>query len=563
MRLPAYLTWQWVAVRVAYVVLFITGFMIIVQIVYPSSMALPGTMIGGKKYGYQNRLRITQSINGLNDQKLHFQAGDQTLEHSPKELGMTIDGAPDADAVLHYSLSERLIPFSLFFEQRVDEHISYRVDEGQARAFAVRLSAYNKAPKNAVVKLKRGEVVVRPGQRGYVYDAAAVVEVIHNAQLTHVLNISLNPTVADPEISDSMAAEAAALLNQRLSVPLKVEVAGKSITFDKKALASWTILKFDKRSRVFRIDYDSKKVKRALAGLAQQVHIPAIPGATTVRDGRTVGSSSSKPGRSLDVEASAKVVIAAARDNKPQAEARVVTTTSYSRVIRTYSRSSRGMQALLDYWSQSHGGQWGIVMQQLNGGSISASVNPNRQFRSASVYKIFVAYVVYTKINAGQLSMSAGTDTGKSVGTCLELMIVRSDNACGTALGNKIGWSANHGMLRAKGFGSTQLVYGGHLTTARDTATFLTYLQSRSLTGSGYDGSLLSMFGRQIWRYGIPAGSPGMHVANKLGTAGGFNNDIAIVYHPRGTYILTVLTYGSNFGSIRELAGQVAALMSQ
>jgi len=563
LRLPVYLTWQWAAVRVAYVVLFMTGFVLIAQILYPRSMALPNTTIGGKRYGYQNRSRIVGSIGELNNQKVRLQVGDKTLEHAPKEFGMTIDGTQDVDATLHYSLADRLIPFSLFFVQRVDKYITYQVDDGAAQAFAIQLAGHNKAPKNAIVKLKRGDVVVHQAQTGYAYDAPTVLDDIRTIKLTHGMTASLSPSVTEPEITDAMAAEAAAMLKQRLSTPLTLEVASKSIVFDRKVLASWTAMRLDRRTRSLRIVYDGKRVKRALAGLAKQVYIPAVSGVTTIRDGRPAGTSSAKPGRALDVEATAKAVIAAAEGNKPRADGRAVTVSPGSYMARTYTRSNRGMQALLDYWSQSHGGQYGIVMRQLSGGNISASVNANKQFRSASVYKIYIAYVVYTKVNAGQLSMKADVGNGKNVASCLELMIVRSDNGCGIALGNKIGWGANNGMLHAKGFGSTTLVHGGHLTTAQDTATFLAQLQAGALTHSAYDGSLLSMFGRQIWRYGIPAGSPGMHVANKLGTVAGFNNDVAIVYHPRGTYILTVMTYGSSFGSIRELATQVAALMSQ
>lgn len=88
-------------------------------------------------------------------------------------------------------------------------------------------------------------------------------------------------------------------------------------------------------------------------------------------------------------------------------------------------------------------------------------------------------------------------------------------------------------------------------------------LQNGGLLSAGNRQALLSKLGRQVWRYGIPAGSPGMHVANKLGTVGSYNHDVGIVYHPKGAYVLSVFTSGSNHARIRELARQVAVIMSQ
>jgi len=233
-----------------------------------------------------------------------------------------------------------------------------------------------------------------------------------------------------------------------------------------------------------------------------------------------------------------------------------------SRVVRNYTRSSNGLQALINYWAQSDGGQWGITMRDFSG-TIAASYNGNRQFTSASVYKIYVAYVVYTKVDNGEFGMETPTSNGNSVSGCLELMIVRSDNSCGAALGNKIGWGASNSIVHAKGFGSTSINQGNQLTTANDAANYLTALQNGGLVSVDNRQALLSKLGRQIWRYGIPAGSPGMHVANKLGTVGNYNHDIAIVYHPKGAYVLSVFTYGSSHARIRELARQVAAVMAQ
>lgn len=70
------------------------------------------------------------------------------------------------------------------------------------------------------------------------------------------------------------------------------------------------------------------------------------------------------------------------------------------------------------------------------------------------------------------------------------------------------------------------------------------------------------MMNRQIYRAGIPAGSAGS-VANKVGFLGGLNHDAAIVYHPKGSYALVVLSSGSSFSAIADLARKISTIMNQ
>jgi beta-lactamase class A len=272
--------------------------------------------------------------------------------------------------------------------------------------------------------------------------------------------------------------------------------------------------------------------------------------------------SNGAAGEGLNIDATADAVIAAATQNQPTVQGVIQAIEPVYRVARNYSRSSHGLQALLNYWDESEAGSWGIVLKDFNG-SVQANISPDRQFTSASVYKIYVAYVVYSKADAGQIDMGSPTSNGNTVSGCMEIMIVRSDNACGNALGEMIGWGSSNGMLHAQGFTSASIAYGGQSTTANDAAKFLIALQNGYLLSPGNRSDLLSKMGRGIYRYAIPAGSVGMHSANKLGALGSFNHDVAIVYHPRGTYVLSVFSNGSSHARIRELARQIAQTMGQ
>jgi hypothetical protein len=68
---------------------------------------------------------------------------------------------------------------------------------------------------------------------------------------------------------------------------------------------------------------------------------------------------------------------------------------------------------------------------------------------------------------------------------------------------------------------------------------------------------------QQTYRQGIPAGSPGIKVADKTGSFGRINTDIGLVYHPGGVYALSVFSEGSNFKNIADLTSEINKMMNQ
>ena len=538
------------------------GSSVLLQVLYPRSMTLPQTSIGGRSFGLTSQRAIEHEIAQLNDGMLAIRSNEALLSHRPAELGIHFSGTSDAKAATAYSWRERLTPFSFFTERRVLASYSYDLDDAKAAEFAASLAKYNKAPANAMVKLEGTKVVMERGATGIVYQPAVVTKDMHNLTLTQSLATQLEPEVVEPDIPDGVAEQAAAILRQRLSSPLTVSATDKSVVFDQPTIATWTQLTPDATDKKLTVTYDRAKVKAALAEFEKQVYVPATPKGVSMVDGVTVASTAGANGRALALEPTTDAILAALDGNSETAAAQVQAIPAPARESRGYTRSNKGMQALLSYWAQSNPGQWGVVMRDFNG-TISAGVNPARPFQSVSIYKLYVGYVVYAKADSGQLSLQSMTSVGQSVGTCLEVMIVRSDNPCGEALGNMVGWSANDGVLRAQGFSGTSLAGSDPKTTAQDAATYMVKLQNGLLLAAGSRAAMLDKLGRNIYRFGIPAGSPGIYVADKVGNLNGYNHDVAIVYHPKGAYVLSVLSEGSSPAKIRELATQVRTVMDQ
>ncbi|HEU5187065.1 MAG TPA: serine hydrolase, partial [Candidatus Saccharimonadales bacterium] len=153
------------------------------------------------------------------------------------------------------------------------------------------------------------------------------------------------------------------------------------------------------------------------------------------------------------------------------------------------------------------------------------------------------------------------TDIGWTVDACLTEMIVNSTNPCSVSFLNLMGWAETQRLVTEAGF-TTTLIDNGCCqekhSTVRDETNFLLRLNAGTLLDAGGTERLLGMLKRQVWRSGIPSGVPrGTVVADKVGFYAGYIHDVAIVYAPKGTYILGVMSYGGSNPSMAELSRRV------
>ncbi len=528
------------------------------QLAYPVQLARPRTLVGGKNVGLHSKNSITKSVARYNDQTVAVNLQGAVKREKPAALGLQIDGEKTAQKAVDYPLLQRFIPFSVFAAQTVDA-FDTKVDTPQAGEFAKSVAKFSKAPKDATVTIAADKVAVVDSEPGYTYEEEATKQAIANTQLDADMQVVVPAETVAPKIKTDDAAVLAAQIQERLNTPLSVHAAGHSIELSKNELAK--ILQTKQDGNTLALSYNRDEIVTRLKELSPYVYIAQTSNKIVLVDGEVAGGSSGKKGKMLLLDASAEAVEKALATKATSVDAKTEDVTPKTQYVRSYTRTSKGLQALIDYWVSSHSGQYGVSLRMIDG-SINASTNGTKQFTSASIYKLYVTYVAYTKANNGQLSLSSTTSTGQSVETCIDRMIVVSDNACAVAVGNLIGWSANDGFLRTNGIVGTTLSAGNQLTTANDATTLLVKLQSGTLVSDTYKNSWLDMMRRQIYRKGIPAGSAGS-VANKVGFLYALNHDAAIVYHPKGTYVLTVLSNNSSFSAIADLSRQISNVLNQ
>lgn len=259
----------------------------------------------------------------------------------------------------------------------------------------------------------------------------------------------------------------------------------------------------------------------------------------------------------------ARSALASSATKPPQNSRQVLPAPAPSAQTQPDKPSSQELQAVLDKWQQDYkDADFGVVVQESASGGRSASLQPDVVFEGASLYKLYLADYVYSKVAQGSFSLSDTFGTSWTLGSCLKIMIEVSDNACAEAVGSAVGWKNFHNYVRSSGFSNT-VMSPYNQTTAADMAKYLKKLYEGSLIDPAYANDLLSYMRKQMYRSAIPAGVSGVAVANKVGFKENIWHDAAIVYHPKGDYVLVVLSQGSGTAPIKDLSSRISDFMNR
>jgi beta-lactamase class A len=238
------------------------------------------------------------------------------------------------------------------------------------------------------------------------------------------------------------------------------------------------------------------------------------------------------------------------------------------------SQTDQALNNLLTAWAGQQSFHTSIVVQELTGSKRTASFQATDSVVPASTYKIYVAYAVLHGIEQGKYSLTTPTDDGNSIQTDLSNMILNSDNDAARTLGFLYGWKSINSLLTSQGLTGTNLYnyvppstqpVGDKHSTAQDLATILNKLSAGSLLNASHTQLLLNLMKQQHYRERVPAGVPSdVAVADKPGwlspadgEAGYTQNDAAIVYGPKSTYIVVITTTGSSTSPLANLSRQI------
>lgn len=227
-----------------------------------------------------------------------------------------------------------------------------------------------------------------------------------------------------------------------------------------------------------------------------------------------------------------------------------------------------GLSAIVAKSLVGTSGTYGIVIKNLKTGETYAQ-NEHTVFETASLYKLWVASVVYDWLEQEKLSkdkqLSAGVATLNSafdidpenaertdgvvsftVAQALEQMITISHNYAALLLHYTVKNASVNAFLAAVGLNESKTGEPPQ-TTAADIALFYEKLYEGKIVNVLEDKDMMELLARQQFNDRIPKYLPkGTKVAHKTGELGEYKHDAGIVFSPKGEYVIVVLSKSDN-----------------
>lgn len=231
-------------------------------------------------------------------------------------------------------------------------------------------------------------------------------------------------------------------------------------------------------------------------------------------------------------------------------------------------------QAVVDEWVGSVGGNKSVLIYDLERDEIVGSYNPDESYNTASLYKLFVVYDGYRKVQSGEWN---GEDiagrTGRTILECLDLAIRESNSECAESLWAMLGRD-NLSDAIVNDYGIVNSNISSLISNPRDIMEMMRIfykhedISDESLVAQLKDSFLNQPVTTYNWRQGLPSGFTRANVYNKVGwdfnPDGNYWNiyhDAAIVEFPEQGrhFIVVVMTNRVPFQKIKELGRQFEA----
>lgn len=541
----------------------------LVQLFYPSETLLPNTTIGPVELGGLSKAEAAKKLDEAytkTEVPVYFTDSDEVVV-SPTlaELGVTTANQARVDA-FEYPFAMRLIPSSLFWYQSFMSKGEPRVtrnDEAFATYMIARFGEDCKfEPINGSIAYKDGELQVTEAERGGSCDINELTSKLEQVSVRlFPEKVIVTGTSIAPEISTKVAETEFDRLTKELGDEVKLKVQDKTETMPADTVAEW--VEYSVQEGKLTLGLNGEKSSQWLKDkYAKKFTSEAGITTVTTRDFAEATRETGKNGQALNTSSTADEIVKRLKGESE--EATLVIDTIEPKVVfkRTYSSSNRGLSAVMKNYADTHPGTYGVKLVELSGKRRNAEYNSNKQFTTASTYKLFVAYSVLLRIERGDMNWGQPSYGGYDISTCFDRMIELSNNECAIDLLKKVGYSGVTNDAHAIGATNTSFMgRDGIKSTAHDEALLLSLLHSgQILSQQASRDKLIATMKRNVYVKGIPSGIPNAEVADKVGFLDALLHDAAIVYSPKGTYVLIILTDNAAWANIAELAKELEAV---
>ena len=238
----------------------------------------------------------------------------------------------------------------------------------------------------------------------------------------------------------------------------------------------------------------------------------------------------------------------------------------------TVEFSAINFQPVIDNWINSTSGIRSVLIYDLDRDEMVGAYNPDLSYNTASLYKLFVVYEGYRRLQSGEWSAdSMAGRSGLSISKCLDLAIRESNSTCAEAIWAMIGRERLNEIVE-NDFKITNSDISSLVSTPEDVLKMMKiYYRHSDINNEKYISIMKDSFLNQPtteynWRQGLPSDFSKANVYNKVGwdynPDGKYWNiyhDAAIVEFPDDNrhFAVVVMTSRVPFQRIRQLGSDI------
>jgi len=531
-------------------------FIVGLQQLIPANKPLPFSRINGSFHTIGSEQEITDEYAKRLDKVISLKAGGQTYNYTIKDLGISLESESTVEQYMPESRLKRLIPFSVLTQVFSYPEPVYTSNKRTLDiATAAIADELNTKAENASITIDQSTVKILEGKEAVIFEPKKATFSILEAINQDLDEVTLKTQTEEPDITTGELESATREFVQKLPENLTINVESNSVTLPVSTMITWVSFIPQNSKPVVR--FDESMAQEYADKLADEYSQARKPTATTVSivDGIEASRINGKPGQNIVASDLVAQMNEAIQNNSSMVSARVSDVPSPIKYVRSYTKSSAGLQQLID--SITDGKSISIRYVDIYDRGWDVGSRHHVMSRMASTYKMFVSYSVLKRIETGSMRFSDNVN-GLNIDQCLQKIIIDSNNECAIALAERIGWQTVAAEGRA--LGATDLDWSKELWgTANDASIIPIKLARGEILTKEHRDYMLDLMQRQRFRSGIPAGTP-YTVADKVGFIDGWLNDAAIVYVPDRPYVLVVYTRGESWTVIAEITRQVEAL---
>ena len=547
-----------------WLVFFSYALVVAFQLLYPPDKALPTATLLGEPVGGQSHVELAATLEKkFQATTLELITAGKKSTHKLASAGAEVEAAEALKRAEDYPFWQRFVPLSIFLQPAYVSSAQVTYADTVLAGFSKKqAAALASKPKNARLTIKKGELKAVDDVPGVQVKAGELERAIKQKQIDlgekNSVHVPAKTWPAQTTSDDFRGVKTKA--EDILARTLTIEADGTIFTPSRGQIASWLVIGVNKKNKPT-LKFDTKKFDAYITTIDAKVAKPAGVTRVSIVDGRETSRKKGAKGRAI----ARQPLIASAEQWAMQGNVAlplVATLRDVSPSVvydRGYSSSQAGLQAYLNDTAGRMDVR--ITVQQVGGKGWSASVRTGESLPSASTYKLYVAKWIFSQMDKGKMKWNDRIlDT--TVSECFNRMIIASTNACAEEWLRKLGRSKMNNFVYGLGFsrGTTFTHPTATHTTPNDLRQYMLGLNSGSLVSGAHRDRLMSALASHQFRQGVPAGSNG-RVHDKVGFLWDYVHDAAIVKHPRGTYVIVVMTKGQSYARIAEITRQVERIM--